>query len=147
MSLFVFSTNSIIGISIRMKTLVPQKSSQICRQSNVYPACSTRISCQHCIIQLKCFFFLWKTNCTLPHTGVFNTHCMFCIIPCTPTPTCMPIFTQKFTFVSKEKIKLFADFYTQHHTNSCSDILDANVLQKWKHLSLNKETNSLIWLI
>jgi len=48
----------------------------------------------------------------------------------THTHTHLPIFTQKLTFVSEEKIKLFADFYTQHHTNSCSDILDANVLQK-----------------
>lgn len=125
MSLFVFSANSIIGISIRKKTLVPKE---------VFKFASKAMYIQH-VPQVEAVntdssfnanaFFDEKqivhSSIHLPH---FLHHTIY-------THTHSRTFSHRnLHLYRKEIIKLFADFYTQHHANSCSDILDANVLQK-----------------
>lgn len=77
--------NSIIGIST-LGNLYSKRNFQICTQSNVHPARSTRISCQHCSRHSTPTLSLMKNKLyTLPYTGVFHTRCIFCIIPCRHT--------------------------------------------------------------
>jgi hypothetical protein len=142
MSLFVLSTDSIIGISIRKETLGTYTAKEIFKfvHKAMYNQHAPREyavnTARHSTPKLS----LTKNKlCTLTHTRTqTHTHWIFCIYHVyTPPPparaSARPFSHRNFLLYLRKKIKLFVVFYTQHHTNSCSDILDANVLEEWKH--------------
>jgi len=142
MSLFVFSTNSIIGISIRKKTLVPK----------VFKFASKAMYIQH-VPQVEAVNTASSFNSNaffdekqIVHSSIHLPHFLHHTIH-TNTHTHMHIFTQKLTFVSERNNQTVCRFL---HTASRKFLFRHTWCQcpskKWKHWSLNKETNSLIWL-